>query len=555
MAISDFLKTGAGIAAIAGSGGLAAGLGLAGSLFGQSSSSRLRASRDSAQQAARERFDPSIYQPLRTQGQTMATEGLGRMEDIARERTVASLFRQQPQPMGSSARDLAMRQQQSGMARQALAGFEGQLTQADIARRQEGEMMATQAETQMRDTRAQRESALNNIESMYQAERGARRDKTIGALLGTAGQLGASYLMGRAMRPDGVLSTEIGDQTKPTGTVNALTDPMREQLVETEANLSGAFGDMDTDFESRLDLPNPLSQEEETNIANIFGDIGGGFESRLEAPVPQNTASGVPNVNVGGVQGPVSMEDARSMYRENQQEIYKNAYEATMSPEIREELRRQTPEFKAYENEIQRITSGRVTQPSSLQRFWDRRDNRENERAMSWAESQGIQIQDDTPQYSAGDTGEMPEWLRETFENQPTTIDPMSDEVQNTFSGIESEYNLPEGLLRGIMMTETSGRPEFAMDYHYGEGSDSTAFGMFGITRPTAMDAGFGVDSLLTEQGQSLRDVPWQDQARFTAQYLSALIEREGSLERALDRYGTGIGSGYNQRVMGQINQ
>lgn len=110
---------------------------------------------------------------------------------------------------------------------------------------------------------------------------------------------------------------------------------------------------------------------------------------------------------------------------------------------------------------------------------------RQERNMRQWAEEQGIQT---GAEFSAGDTGEMPEWLRES---NNVTVDPTSPDVQNTFSSIESEYNLPEGILRGIMMTETSGRPEFAMDYHYGEDSGSTAFGMFGITRPTAMDAGF----------------------------------------------------------------
>ena len=514
MSITQFLKTGSGIAALAGSGGLAAGLGLAGSLFGQSGSDRLKASRDASQQAARERFDPSIYQPMQQQGQTMATQGLGRMEDIARERTVASLFRQSPQAMGGSARDLAMQQQQSGMARQAMAGFEGQLTQADIARRQEGEMMATQAETQMRDTRAQRGSALQNIESMYQAERGRRRDATIGSIFGAAGQLGAAYLMGRGTGgEDAGVIPDAPELPTVAGTVDpSIGDAlgMQQGLETTEADIAGMFDGVGDLFGDRLDPLTDL-QVAEQGIAGAFGEQTPDFGQRLETEQPTIQDPTQERDWIGDL-GIIGTLPAMFSDREIQTDLGRgitNVLGRGAQPFVRGAeqfygtLGRAT-EGLDFMGERDPIT--REQQPTQLQG------------ARAGQVLQGMDLPENAQRAFGGVQGM---FGQETQGEVAGPVDPVGEEYQGMLSTLEAEHGLPTGLLNQVMMTESAGRLDAV--------SPRGATGLFQFMGPTADE--LGIDP--TDPVQS---------AQGAAQYLSKLIDQFGSVELGLAAYNAGQG-------------
>lgn len=130
----------------------------------------------------------------------------------------------------------------------------------------------------------------------------------------------------------------------------------------------------------------------------------------------------------------------------------------------------------------------------------------------------------------------------------------LPSQLQAMTAGIEQNLGIPSGVLAGIMGKEVGGRlQEFLADpakYHYEPDSSgkrkSTAFGPFGILESTAKDPGYGVRPL---QNKSL-----EEQARFAAEYAAARTKAEGGdWARGLDRYGTGVGTGYGQSILGGL--
>lgn len=126
--------------------------------------------------------------------------------------------------------------------------------------------------------------------------------------------------------------------------------------------------------------------------------------------------------------------------------------------------------------------------------------------------------------------------------NTGIKIPALSPELDTQLGRQEQSLGLPAGMMRSIIMQETSGNAEYFKDptkYHYEIGTDgkrkSTAFGPFGILESTARDPGYGVKPLAADKNLA-------DQARFASEYLAARIKAAGgNVEKGLAGYGEGV--------------
>lgn len=126
--------------------------------------------------------------------------------------------------------------------------------------------------------------------------------------------------------------------------------------------------------------------------------------------------------------------------------------------------------------------------------------------------------------------------------NTGIEIPALSPEIGTQLQNQEQSLGLPAGMMRSIIMQETSGNAEYFKDptkYHYEIGTDgkrkSTAFGPFGILESTARDPGYGVKPLAADKNLA-------DQARFASEYLAARIKAAGgNVEKGLAGYGEGV--------------
>lgn len=117
---------------------------------------------------------------------------------------------------------------------------------------------------------------------------------------------------------------------------------------------------------------------------------------------------------------------------------------------------------------------------------------------------------------------------------------------------------LPANILNQVLDVEVGGQLKTYLaqpdKYHYGvnekgqriaphTGKVSTARGLFGIVNSTAKDPGWGV--------KPLQDYSVQEQTRFAADYLAALVRSSGGdLKKGLARYGEG--EKYAAKVLGR---
>jgi hypothetical protein len=110
--------------------------------------------------------------------------------------------------------------------------------------------------------------------------------------------------------------------------------------------------------------------------------------------------------------------------------------------------------------------------------------------------------------------------------------------------------NLPIGTTFGVIAKESGFQDRFMQDpsaAHYtGAKPASSAAGLGGITKGTARDPGHGVTPL------SNWGMP--EQVRFIGDYVGGLLRSsKGNLENALDRYGTGVGTGYGKSILSKL--
>lgn len=116
----------------------------------------------------------------------------------------------------------------------------------------------------------------------------------------------------------------------------------------------------------------------------------------------------------------------------------------------------------------------------------------------------------------------------------------------------ESQYGFPSGTLSALIKQESGGNPAAV--------SPKGARGLTQVMPATARDPGFGV--------QPMRDESTLEQLRFGADYLNAMVQRYGSLDKALAAYNAGPGAvdkyggvppfketqGYVSKILGAIN-
>jgi hypothetical protein len=121
----------------------------------------------------------------------------------------------------------------------------------------------------------------------------------------------------------------------------------------------------------------------------------------------------------------------------------------------------------------------------------------------------------------------------------------------------EKAYGLPPGIMRAIMHNEIRYSDKYLDTpdtYHYPvaadgkhrtkEGTQSSAFGPFGILDSTAQKPGYGITPL--------KDKSLDEQVRFTAEMLAKTSKHLGGIDKALDLYGGGT-PGYTQKVLQNI--
>lgn len=121
----------------------------------------------------------------------------------------------------------------------------------------------------------------------------------------------------------------------------------------------------------------------------------------------------------------------------------------------------------------------------------------------------------------------------------------------------DKAQGLPVGTMRAIMHNEISNSSKFidAPDtYHYPvaadgkhrtkDGTQSSAFGPFGILDSTAKKPGYGITPL--------KDKSLDEQIRFSSEMLGKVSKKLGGLEPALNLYGGGT-PGYTQKILAKV--
>lgn len=254
---------------------------LSGFLDSITGANSVRQSGREAKQAARARFNPSQLSPQLANFQRMATEGMGRAEDIQREGAVASLFREQAQPLGGSSREMAMRQQMTEGRQQALSDFERGLSQQDVQIREQGQAGFAQTRSQQGQLEAQRDAALSEIDMQTQAEIDRRRQAlggTVGSLAGTLagaslGPLGAAAVGGAA---GGIFGGGSGALTgaatgATTAVMNDMMTPEGETVTDTVTDGVNNRVDAHADFFNMADGMEQIPENQVTQAGNFLG--------------------------------------------------------------------------------------------------------------------------------------------------------------------------------------------------------------------------------------------------------------------------------------------
>lgn len=278
---------------------------------------------------ARERYDPSVVDPIIDRSRRTATEGVPEeLENIFRARTVSNIFRPQDSAAfgGRQSQAIASQQRQTETGQRALAGFEGNLAEQDIQIRRQAERELSEAQTQQRQIQTQQDTAVAENELQAEQERQRRRQQLGGAVAGIVGaalttpsdthgttlaQRGLGAIFGQAVESSFLGREAIEARDEATTQLEGAREGMRPQRPQDDV----VFDDIDFgDFEFLS--PDPIPLPPDTSPIDI----------NIEDPVLEEEST-QPTQTMGG--GGVNIETLRGLF-----EGEERRREVMMSPSL-----------------------------------------------------------------------------------------------------------------------------------------------------------------------------------------------------------------------------
>ena len=218
---------------------------------------RLREQRDTTISAIEEKYDPSAIQPQLDFAEDLAREGIEDEADLSRRNFLVNSFAgEEPARLtgGNQATALASANATSEAQMGALSELERDLSLQDIEAKRQGKSALAKGRSQQRTILGERDSQIDQAETMFNAEVDRRKRGLVSSIVGTAGAIATTPFGGGGS----LLSRGLG---KAFGGANAIAEGAN---AVTEAG----------DFLGMMDGINAIPNGE-----------GGGYSSAYAGPI------------------------------------------------------------------------------------------------------------------------------------------------------------------------------------------------------------------------------------------------------------------------------
>ena len=153
---------------------------------------RLREQRDTTISAIEEKYDPSVIQPQLDFAEDLAREGIEDEADLSRRNFLVNSFAgEEPARLtgGNQATALASANATSEAQMGALSELERDLSRQDIEAKRQGRSALAKGRSQQRTILGERDSQIDQAETMFNAEVDRRKRGLVSSIVGTAGAI------------------------------------------------------------------------------------------------------------------------------------------------------------------------------------------------------------------------------------------------------------------------------------------------------------------------------------------------------------------------------
>ena len=181
---------------------------------------RLREQRDTTISAIEEKYDPSAIQPQLDFAEDLAREGIEDEADLSRRNFLVNSFAgEEPARLtgGNQATALASANATSEAQMGALSELERDLSRQDIEAKRQGRSALAKGRSQQRTILGERDSQIDQAETMFNAEVDRRKRGLVSSIVGTAGAIATTPFGGGGS----LLSRGLG---KAFGGANAIAE-------------------------------------------------------------------------------------------------------------------------------------------------------------------------------------------------------------------------------------------------------------------------------------------------------------------------------------------
>jgi len=181
---------------------------------------RLREQRDTTISAIEEKYDPSVIQPQLDFAEDLAREGIEDEADLSRRNFLVNSFAgEEPARLtgGNQATALASANATSEAQMGALSELERDLSRQDIEAKRQGRSALAKGRSQQRTILGERDSQIDQAETMFNAEVDRRKRGLVSSIVGTAGAIATTPFGGGGS----LLSRGLG---KAFGGANAIAE-------------------------------------------------------------------------------------------------------------------------------------------------------------------------------------------------------------------------------------------------------------------------------------------------------------------------------------------